>query len=192
MSERQERIEFINSLMPFVGSRYLEIGVGTGEHFKSINTLHKAGVDISDSSGATFVMTSDEYFKSHCLYTFDIIFIDGDHRCEQVVKDFNNAIKHLSDNGIILVHDLVPRDETYITPAGCGDGFKMLTYFVASGNKDMFTIKETLGLTCFYSKCTADLRDISYGYFESGVKPLINFVSYNEAIDIIKDKVYYV
>ena len=39
---------------------------------------------------------------------FDIVFIDGLHQCEQVVKDINNSIQFLNENGKILLDDIIP------------------------------------------------------------------------------------
>ena len=186
MSERDDRSSFINSLIKIVGDRYLEIGLGTGDHFKSINTDNKDGVDILNVPVATHVMPSNEYFRQ-CNKTFDIVFIDGNHICEQVVMDFNNALNHLSEHGVILVHDLVPRDKTYISPAGCGDGFKMLAYFVKQGSVDMATVENSLGLTIFKSREPAKYLDIDYDYFVSGVKPLIKFVSYTDILRMLRN-----
>ena len=39
---------------------------------------------------------------------FDLIFIDGLHEAEQVLRDVDNALEALNPNGIILVHDAKP------------------------------------------------------------------------------------
>ena len=49
---------------------------------------------------------SDDYFKVHDR-KFDFILIDGDHSYEAVKKDFQNSVKVLNKNGIILLHDPV-------------------------------------------------------------------------------------
>ena len=40
---------------------------------------------------------------------FDIIFIDGLHQYEQVLRDVKNSLNCLTKNGIILLHDCLPR-----------------------------------------------------------------------------------
>ena len=49
-------------------------------------------------------MTSDIFFKNN-EDKFDIIFLDGLHTYEQTIKDINNAIQSIEDDGVILVHD---------------------------------------------------------------------------------------
>jgi predicted O-methyltransferase YrrM len=36
---------------------------------------------------------------------YDMVFIDGDHSAEAVIKDIKNSLKILSHNGIIVMHD---------------------------------------------------------------------------------------
>ena len=60
---------------------------------------------------AIYTMTSDEYFAKFTKDTFDLVFIDGLHTKEQVRKDFENSLRCLSDNGFILIHDVLPENE---------------------------------------------------------------------------------
>lgn len=46
---------------------------------------------------------------------FDLIFIDGLHTYEQSLKDIQNSLTFLKQNGFILVHDCFPR--TYFDQA---------------------------------------------------------------------------
>ena len=61
-----------------------------------------------------FVGTSDEYFESikDTEVKYDIIFIDGLHHNEQVLKDVENSLKHLSEGGSIVCHDCLPSEES--------------------------------------------------------------------------------
>lgn len=89
---------------------YLEIGVLDGVSFNKINIENKIGVDPYPKCNFPEIIktTSDKFFEeiSDDL-KFDIIFIDGDHTYEQVIKDIYNSIKHLNDNGIIIMHDTI-------------------------------------------------------------------------------------
>jgi hypothetical protein len=97
--------------------RYLEIGVqDPAQNFDKIICPYKSGVDPDPKSGAFFEMTSDEFFdywKDVEADPFDIIFIDGLHTAEQVKKDFENALKILSPNGFIVLHDCNPQKEEH-------------------------------------------------------------------------------
>lgn len=92
---------------------YLEIGVQDGGTFNSIECQNKTGVDpdadrLKNARGGTFhAMTSDEFFAS-TDEKFDIIFIDGLHQWEQVLKDAENALEHLSWGGTVIFHDCFP------------------------------------------------------------------------------------
>ena len=41
---------------------------------------------------------------------FDVIFIDGLHHYDQAQRDLINSLKFLKKNGIILIHDMLPRN----------------------------------------------------------------------------------
>jgi len=57
-------------------------------------------------------MTSDAFFAFLPEeLKYDLIFIDGLHVYEQDEKDLNNALKHLSENGTIMLHDCNPPTE---------------------------------------------------------------------------------
>ncbi len=85
---------------------YLEIGCDQDENFSQIRIKNKIGVD--PKSGGTHRMTSDEFFKNNNL-KFDVIFLDGLHTYQQTILDINNSIKVLRNEGIILVHDCLPK-----------------------------------------------------------------------------------
>ncbi len=105
------RYDIINKIIESKGYRnYLEIGVRDGECFKEICCENKTGVDPSPvSSDTTHIMTSDSFFESlEDDYKFDIIFIDGLHLDHQVDRDIENSLKHLSENGTIVLHDCNP------------------------------------------------------------------------------------
>lgn len=94
--------------------KYLEIGIFNGYTFKNVNCKIKHGVEPGKEgvivSGVTHQMTSDQFFDT-CNEKYDLIFIDGLHECSQVIKDFNNSLKHININGHILLHDCNPSDE---------------------------------------------------------------------------------
>ena len=103
----------------------MEIGVFKGEclnEIKPYGGCWKVGVDPDPESAATCHLTSDEFFnildhngfeEIKSDFKFDIVFIDGLHLWEQCYKDINNALNHLSPNGIIICHDMNPLEQMY-------------------------------------------------------------------------------
>lgn len=104
-----KRDEILNNFIQERGyTTYLEIGIhDTKNNFDKILCTTKIGVDPDINAHATYVMTSDEFFK-HNEMKFDIIFIDGLHEAHQVYKDIQNSLKVLQPSGIIMLHDCNP------------------------------------------------------------------------------------
>jgi hypothetical protein len=134
---------------------YLEIGVNTGVLFLHVRAAGKLGVDPAARvprwkwlahpntllRGRLIEATSDEFFA--CLdpeERFDVVFVDGDHRFEQSLRDVTNALEHLSEDGVILIHDCNPPNAEAASPdsgasAGgpwCGDVFKTIVHLRAA------------------------------------------------------------
>jgi tetratricopeptide (TPR) repeat protein len=96
--ERQvsNRASLINYCIErFAYEKYLEIGCHENETFDQIEIPYKVGID--PVKGGTIRLTSDEFFRLSDD-TFDVIFIDGLHYCEQVYKDVRNALLRLRKN----------------------------------------------------------------------------------------------
>ncbi|CAB4143340.1 Methyltransferase domain containing protein [uncultured Caudovirales phage] len=109
------RWDIINSLIRhFDYKSYLEVGTqDPNSNFNKIQTDYKESIDPNPQGPVTFVGTSDEYFESikDSNKFFDIIFIDGLHHSDQVLKDVQNSLKHLSKNGTIVCHDCLPTSQ---------------------------------------------------------------------------------
>jgi hypothetical protein len=109
-----KRTDIINALVKKYGyTSYLEVGTqDPTSNFDLINVECKVSIDPFPIGEVTFVGTSDEYFESITDdVKFDIIFIDGLHHDEQVLKDIENSLNHLSENGTIVCHDCLPTTE---------------------------------------------------------------------------------
>lgn len=104
------RTRLLNILIEKYGYKsYLEIGLGNPDNnFNHINIQSKASVD--PEGEPTYKITSDEFFKVN-KQTYDIIFIDGLHLHKQVLRDIDNSLKILNENGIIIIHDTNPKYE---------------------------------------------------------------------------------
>ncbi len=97
---------------------YLEIGVqNPANNFDKIVCKIKQGVDpeVKDTPHI-FKLSSDFFFKLQLdnlseRIKFDLIFIDGLHHADQCKRDFENSLRCLSDNGFIVIHDVLPENE---------------------------------------------------------------------------------
>jgi len=102
---------------------YLEIGVYNCYHFDDVRIEKKIGVDpspkIDDKIYKKYedkinIMQSSEYFdliKERDDINFDIIFIDGCLFEANIMNDIQESLKHLNNNGIIVIHDCNPPTE---------------------------------------------------------------------------------
>jgi hypothetical protein len=134
--------------------RYLEIGVHTGVLFLHVRADQKIAVDPDPRvprwkwfahlntarRGRLVTQTSDEFFASlGPAERFDVVFVDGLHLHEQALRDIENAVRHLSANGTVFVHDCNPasaasagRDPEATAGAGwCGDVWKAIAHLRA-------------------------------------------------------------
>jgi len=100
-------------------NKYLEIGIEYGYTFSNTHFLDKTGVDPDPKcdnikNAKIYKVISDTFFFENTLTngnhkeTFDVIFIDGMHHCENVLRDFNNSVKILNKNGVIFMDDILP------------------------------------------------------------------------------------
>jgi hypothetical protein len=119
--QKMHRFDLSNKLIKKFGfKKYLEIGIFHPVHcFDKIEAEIKHSVDPgveNPDNPAMYKLTSDEFFKqleSGMLdlppdYKWDVIFIDGLHISTQVLDDVNNALRHLSEDGYIVLHDCNP------------------------------------------------------------------------------------
>lgn len=123
------RTELINLLLHKIGykKKYLEIGLNNpNDNYFNVQCAYKECVDpytyiecdYSDADTSfdreyvkehvlTYQMTSDDFFRQNTK-KYDVIFIDGLHIAEQVVRDIQNSLVCLNENGYIIVHDCLP------------------------------------------------------------------------------------
>jgi glycosyltransferase involved in cell wall biosynthesis len=108
-----ERHKIINILTQHT-NKYLEIGIEHGYTFSNTHFLHKIGVDpdpkcdTNITGSEIFKCTSDYYFENIKQSDLDVVFIDGMHHCENVLRDFNNSLNKLTKNGVIFIDDCIP------------------------------------------------------------------------------------
>jgi predicted O-methyltransferase YrrM len=96
-----------------------------GATFTFVNFMefNKYGVDPSPQIEHSRVVkkTSDDFFKLQHEGTaedlpksYDVVFIDGMHQLEYILRDFNNALRVLNYEGIVLFDDIIPWNEKVI------------------------------------------------------------------------------
>ncbi len=126
-----KRFDIINTfIQKYNFKTFLEIGHDKGIAFDAINIESKVSVDPNMETKPTYVMTSDDFFESIDT-KYDIIFIDGLHEHTQVYRDILNSLQHLTNGGVIVMHDCHPISEhcqrhafTYPGGAWTGDCWK--------------------------------------------------------------------
>lgn len=137
--ELLKRYNLIQKAIDHIGIKkekvnYLEIGVQTGFCLFKIKADKKLAVDpqfkikitkkikaylknSSNFNNEFFELTSDDFFEQKAAYInaiggLDVVFIDGLHLYQQVLKDIKNSLNHLNEGGIILLHDCSPLSAT--------------------------------------------------------------------------------
>ncbi len=116
---------------------------------------YKSAVDPNPINRARFHtefrVTSDAFFETLDKDTkWDIIFIDGLHESEQVIRDIKNSLEHLSGGGAIVCHDMnpvtkkaqlrTPNDRTWN-----GDCWKAWMYFRRFAGFTMYVVNTDFG-----------------------------------------------
>jgi hypothetical protein len=197
------RTNIINSLAKKHNYQtYLEIGVENGHCMQSIQCPLKFGVDPNPLKPefVTHKMTSDEFFSKES-FKFDIIFIDGLHLSEQVDKDIENSLSNLSEGGCIVLHDTDPINEEWgnrnIRSINWnGDVYlSILKLKYEYPDINYFTVNTDYGVTVLYKvkeeqknkKKNLDLTEkLTWSYFESNRKDVLNLISKEEFLNLLK------
>ena len=114
---------------------YLEIGVCRGVAFRHITADEKIAVDpafklsararrLADAKARAahyFETTSDAFFANETAFLeqrgIDVALIDGLHTYRQVVRDVENTLRYLRDDGVIFLHDCNPANASIAFPA---------------------------------------------------------------------------
>tara|TARA_B110000003_G_scaffold267712_1_gene296289 strand:+ start:274 stop:1773 length:1500 start_codon:yes stop_codon:yes gene_type:complete len=126
---------------------YLEIGTQTGKSLLAascnciaVDPTFALKHDVIDRKKRLFLFqeTSDDFFRSDFMSTLghpiDLAFLDGMHLYEYLLRDFTNAEKFMSPDGVIVMHDCLPYDSLMAerdrgkspTRAWCGDVWKIV------------------------------------------------------------------
>ncbi len=190
------RFEIINKII--ISKKfesYLEIGCQSDVNFSKIKAKNKIGVD--PQSGGTHRMTSDAFFSIN-KKKFDIIFIDGLHIYEQVLKDINNSLYWLEKNGVILVHDCLPSKIWHQTipqthSSWNGDVWKSIVNSRTRQDIDTYTIKCDQGLGLILKRPNKDIlhhkinnfKKLKFADYYSHHKKFMRLIDEIEVLNII-------
>jgi hypothetical protein len=197
-----QRFEIINTFIKkYNFKNYLEIGVFRGQNIREIVAEHKDGVDPTTELGKSipeinYPISSDEFFELIAGHNikYDIIFIDGLHHSTQVDKDIDNSLKHLVDNGIIVMHDCNPAEEeqTFVprqTGIWHGDVYKSALRFRQKYPHKFITVDTDCGCGVIFNNVSEDIKcevnDLmqgieSWDHFDKNRKQLLNLISVDE------------
>lgn len=188
------RWNFINLLSKtFCYKSYLEIGCDLDTCFNKVHIHDKIGVD--PFRGGTHRMTSDEFFKFNTR-KFDIIFIDGLHHSQQVLKDLYNSISTLNDGGVVLLHDTMPVYEwSQIIPVAAahkhkdfdggwlGDCWKAIAQTRCDANINICTLAIETGISLVKKKSNNSLMQpivfekLDWEYYTHNKERILNIIN---------------
>ena len=169
---------------------YLEIGCDNDENFSKIKVENKIGVD--PLKGGTLRMTSDDFFKKNEI-NFDVVFLDGLHTYEQTIKDINNSLKFLKKNGVILIHDCLPKKIwNQIVPRiyghWNGDVWKAIVHSRTYKYADTYTCKVDHGLGVILKRKNSDrlelvkknFKNLKFADYFNNHKKFMNPISHED------------
>jgi hypothetical protein len=188
------RSNLINYLIGLYGYKsYLEIGVNDGGNFERVHCAYKVGVDPSDKyDKITYNITSDEFFAQNDE-KFDIVFIDGLHVSDQVIKDIQNSLNVLNPLGTIIMHDCLPNSEAAQSRERLGDHWngdvwKAFAHYRKNPDLVMFTVNTDQGLG-FIKRGNQVVFDVpeklDYSFYVKNANELMNVVNVSNSLNAI-------
>ncbi len=189
------RTELLNFLIDILDYKtYLEIGVqNPHNNFHKINLQNKIGVEPYPKATFTGLIECDSDYFFTINYSaklkFDLIFIDGDHRYGQCVRDVINSLEVLTDGGTIVMHDINPITEHMQvdempsqTARWCGGAWKVFAEMRMT-RPDLFMISVLEDHGCGIIQKSENeklfpLTELSYDFFDKNKKELMNSISW--------------
>lgn len=206
-AKRPLRYEVINEILEKKSdAAYLEIGVrDPALNFDKIIAKIKYSVDPGlefKENPVDFKVTSDEFFNQLRAegilqkdIKFDVVFIDGLHKAEQVSRDIQNAFDFLKEDGFIVLHDCNPPSEWHarenkdyeLSPAGSNWTGTTWKAFVKWGQQEdvrIACIDSDWGigiLTKGHTLETSKMKEIGFyefDFFQKNKQELINLMSF--------------
>ena len=143
-------------------------------------------------------MTSDKFFINNSD-KFDLIFIDGLHEYSQVMRDIKNLLTCLAHNGVILLHDCLPRNiwnqvTARINSDWNGDVWKTIVESRTYDHIDTYTCIADQGIGVIIPKVNRNkliLKNIifqkhKYRDYYNNHEEYMNLIDYKKLYEIIK------
>ena len=166
---------------------YLEVGCDNDENFSKIQIVNKIGID--PLKGGTLRMTSDEFFIKNDQ-SVEIIFLDGLHTYEQTIKDINNGLKFLNTNGVIIIHDCLPKKIwNQIVPRlyghWNGDVWKAIVHSRTYEHADTYTCIADHGLGVIFKRKNRNKLNINQTNFKK-LKFADYYKNHHQYMNVIK------
>ncbi len=184
------RIEIIQKIIDKENYKtYLEIGCDKNENFSKIKVEKKIGVD--PLRGGTMRMTSDKFFSLNKEF-FDLIFLDGLHTYEQTITDINNSLKVVNNNGVIIIHDCLPKKIwNQIVPRVYGhwngDVWKAIVHSRTYENADTYTCIADHGLGLIFKRknrnqlyLDENFKKLKFSDYFKNHKKFMNLIEHEE------------
>ena len=187
------RTEIINYIIKKYNLKsYCELGTQVRSiNFDKIECEDKFCVDIDPNAKADFTGSTDNFFKQ-LNRVYDCYFIDASHVYEDVQRDFENALKVLSPNGWIVLHDCCPEKEEHtIVPRPTerghwnGDVYKFACKL--SVNKNYWTVNEDNGCGVYRNDGNYKIHNKenwSWSEFQQNKKTLLNLITYEQFLSL--------
>ena len=196
----QNRFEIINKIIKKKKYKtYLEIGCQADVNFSKIQIDKRIGVDPHD--GGTHRMTSDIFFQNN-NDSLDIIFIDGLHEYEQVLRDIKNSVKFLNKDGIIVVHDCLPSKIWHQTipqthSSWNGDVWKAIVECRTFDYLDTYTCIADHGLGIIFNRKnknrldleSKNFKELKFRDYYENHKKFMNTISENDLFNLIENEI---
>jgi len=175
---------------------YLEIGCNRNKVFKEIPIKDKVGVD--PNRGGTHRMTSDEFFAGN-ERKFDLVFIDGLHHADQVLRDIDNTLKVLTDKGVVVLHDCNPAtEEAQIVPPARrgvpwnGDVWKAIVVLRSRPDMDIAVADFDYGCGVLLSRANTRpletvraIEDLSYADLEANRQDWLRLMTGEQVLEFV-------
>ena len=220
------RLEVIQAIIDCKRAKtYLEIGVESGDVFLKVKARKKIAVDpkilitrksrfrsilknFRNISNEYYEMTSDVFFETKVdlfKHGLDVVFVDGLHTYDQSLKDVENCLKLMNEDGVIIIHDCNPLSASAGYPANSwehaeslkldgwtgewsGDVWKTIAYLRSTQNNlHIFVLDYDYGLGIIsngiaegmlnFSK--EEIEKLAYDDLEKNRSQLLNLKSMN-------------